>query len=299
MRPRDGTLLVAFLALYVRMAGSQLWSLLCFALHQMRSTRSPQDGLHHQQQVLLRNSTSQNQTLLELLKISWFWRKNAKQAPSRCLPLVFLAVMHSIFFALAGLFSSRVASVSDEVLVRSSYCGTFKFPNVDLSDFDEATFDLANAHEMNRRATSIWSSNYARQCYGKNRSPGCNLFARRQLRSMLDRNAKCPFVDEICMNAAESVARLDSGHIFSDLDLGINTRREDAVVYRTVLTCAPVAIGPFSSEPVNATGDELSGDSFYYYYFGDRVNATDRLSNWTYAYDDYGGRTTTEPYRIE
>ncbi|KAL9113386.1 MAG: hypothetical protein Q9227_002427 [Pyrenula ochraceoflavens] len=298
IHPREGTLLVAFLALFVRMAGSQLWSLICFALHQVRSSRVPQDGLHHQQQVLLRNSASQNRTLLELLRTSWSWRRNAKRALPRCLPLILLAVAHSAAFALAGLFSSRVATVLDEVLVRSEYCGYFKFPNQDLPDLEGASFDLANAATVNSRAISIWSSNYARECYVDQITPGCNIFARQQLLSSMDRSAKCPFAEKVCMDDQNGVVRLDSGPIYSDIHLGINTPRRDAVVYRTALTCAPIWATPFTSDIVGASGKDLPGDRFLYYYFGEQVNDTSSFANYTYEYDDYAARTNLLPYKL-
>ena len=38
---RDGAILVAFLALFVRFVGGHFWSILCFVLHQSRSSKEP------------------------------------------------------------------------------------------------------------------------------------------------------------------------------------------------------------------------------------------------------------------
>lgn len=297
--PRDGALLVSFLALYVRLVGNQLWSLLCFVIHQIRSTRKPKDGLHHQQQVLLRNSASQNHTLLELLKLSWFWKNSTNKVVQRCLPLATLAILHSCTFALAGLFAYRATfSTADEVLVRSPSCGSFKFPLVAFESWNEETFDLGNAAEINKRTTSMWSSNYARSCYVNGSTPGCNVFTGQIFGSDPDYSVKCPFADGVCVDDSEGVIRLDSGPIFSDSDLGINTRREDAIIYRRTMTCAPIHTRGFASDPMPGGKDDVPGDEFYYYYYGDSVLNHTITSNYTYAYDDYRGRTTDEPYKL-
>jgi hypothetical protein len=280
------------------MAGSQLWSFICFVLHQVRSTREPRDGLHHQQQILLRNSASQNSTLIELLKVGWFWKSHAKGGIWRSIPLIILAVTHTLAFALAGLFSSRVATTSDEVLVRSSYCGTFKFPDVELADYNESSWDSANAHEMNRRARAIWSTTYSRQCYVDSSATGCDIFVKQQIKSDVDRTVSCPFAEGVCRNPSEGVVRVDSGPVYSDTDLGINTHRRDALIYRRAMTCAPLDSYNFS-EWKNGTNEDLPGDKFKYYYYGGLLNETDYSHNYTYVYDQYGGQERLEAYQIE
>lgn len=47
---RNGSFLVAFLALYVSFVGGQFWTILKFLIHQWRAKRRPKDALHHQQQ---------------------------------------------------------------------------------------------------------------------------------------------------------------------------------------------------------------------------------------------------------
>lgn len=42
---RAGGLLTAFIATFVTICGAELWKLLCYVLHQLRSQKTPQDGL--------------------------------------------------------------------------------------------------------------------------------------------------------------------------------------------------------------------------------------------------------------
>lgn len=285
---------MSFLALYVRLAGSQLWGLLCFAIHQMRSTREARDGLHHQQQVLLRNSATQNHTLLELLKIGWSWKKNAYRGFWRCLPLAFLAVTHTCAFALAGLFAYRATfSTEDEVLARSRFCGDLQYS----SDWTEKDVNESYAIQSNRRWISTWSSNYARDCYAYDSPKDCNIFDTQKF-DMLSEHTKCPFSDGTCLDDATGVVRLDSGPIPSDTGLGINSLRGDVITYRKAMTCAPLATKGFVSGLMAGDEDSLKGDKFYYYYFGETVYNSVVTENYTYAYDSYRGKTTDQAYKL-
>lgn len=58
LNQQDGALLTAFLGIFVTTAGAACWKLMSFALHQHRSLSVSQDGIHHQQQVILRNTGS-------------------------------------------------------------------------------------------------------------------------------------------------------------------------------------------------------------------------------------------------
>ncbi|KAF8848253.1 hypothetical protein BDZ45DRAFT_549892, partial [Acephala macrosclerotiorum] len=71
---RDGVLLVAILALFVSLAGSQSWGFIYFIVHQMRTTAIPYDGIHYQRQAVLRNTSGVSAAVWQLGKISWAWR---------------------------------------------------------------------------------------------------------------------------------------------------------------------------------------------------------------------------------
>lgn len=97
---RDGDLLIAFLSMFVTVAGASCWKIMSFALHQHRSPRDPRDGIHHQQQAIFRNTGSPFSAALELAKLAWYWRKHALRPFLRTLPLVALALFNFVLFGM-------------------------------------------------------------------------------------------------------------------------------------------------------------------------------------------------------
>lgn len=232
---------------------------------------------------------------MELLKLSWFWKSKAKGGFWRSIPLIILGAFHMMAFALAGLFSSRLATTADDVLVRSPYCGTFKWPDLPFEDYNATTFDAANAAAITERTTVIWSSNYARECYTDSQTIGCDFFTKPQIESSYIQSVGCPFAEGLCLDPTDGVIRVDSGPIYSDYDLGINTRHEDAVVYRRAMTCAPIVTERFIT---NGTDPDLPDDQLVMYNYGRRVNETSITSDYTYSYDNYSSWEVWEPYRV-
>jgi hypothetical protein len=138
---RNGGLLISFLTMFVRVAGSCAWNIIRFILHQSRSTSEPRDGLYHQQQASLKNASSQSQTLLKFLTLSWSWRSIADKTARRSLPILLLVAFHLAMFTVAGLFTSRVAYSSSEALLRGGICGYFNVSATDLGDNSSAIED--------------------------------------------------------------------------------------------------------------------------------------------------------------
>lgn len=123
---RNGSLLTAFLAIFVAATGAAVWKILSFSIHQSRTSQDPRDGLHHQQQVILRNSGTPGAASWQLLQLSYVWGRLAKRPFWRSLPLALLAMANLIAFALAGVFSSEVTKAAgDAVLIRSDNCGNW------------------------------------------------------------------------------------------------------------------------------------------------------------------------------
>lgn len=72
----NGSLLIAFLALFVAASGKSFWRLLCFALHQATSApATPQDGFYHQRQAILRNSETAMQGGWEIFNSMIAWKR--------------------------------------------------------------------------------------------------------------------------------------------------------------------------------------------------------------------------------
>jgi len=127
---RDGGLPTAFLAIFISAAGAALWRILSYILHQVRASRELQDGLHHQQQNIFRNTSSPGGASVQFTQLIWYWWKFAKRPFRRSLPLAFFALLNLVVFAVAGVFSSQVTKAAgDETLVVSPNCGYWAADN--------------------------------------------------------------------------------------------------------------------------------------------------------------------------
>ncbi|KAI9812584.1 MAG: hypothetical protein M1827_004573 [Pycnora praestabilis] len=305
LNARDAAFLIAALALFVRMVGSRLWSILKFVVHQSRSSRHPRDGLHHQQQAVLRNTSSSISTIWQLLKTCFFWRSHARKPFLRSLPLILPALLHLIAFVVAGIFSSRVATTTGEVLIRGGQCGIWNDPNFDAYVNTETTVTARADYEANYRNDLSLSSNYVQSCYNTtsslaDSSTDCNVYAKTKISWSTVYNASCPFAPEMCAGPANGAIALDTGILDSDKDLGINAPPEDRVTYRRRMTCTPLITEGFTSDwedaNYNSSGRPDNGTTGFdipagvkYFYYGPQVdyfednNYTSWISNFSVA----------------
>lgn len=98
LNQQDGALLTAFLGIFVTTAGAACWKIMSFALHQHRSLRVSQDGIHHQQQAILRNTESPSKASVELAHVAWSWRVrvNAFSSEQASNHEIYLGSLHSL-----------------------------------------------------------------------------------------------------------------------------------------------------------------------------------------------------------
>lgn len=230
-----GNLLIAFTALFVTVVASRLWRICCLILHRCYSTATDRSAIHHQRQVMLRNSSAAESALFNILVLLWAWRKSEIRRIAGLIPLLIFSACYLAAFAAAGGFSSNISSsIGDEVLVNGQNCGT-----------------LARNHTVESHAlVNEWASvqlnsaaNYVQQCYHINQSnatTACNKFVRSSLPThVMNTTAECPFQHQICRKP-QSTLRLDSGYIDSHDDLGLNAPKHERFAYRYVLHCAPL-----------------------------------------------------------
>lgn len=125
---RDSGLLTAFIATFVTLVAAQLWKILAFAIHQSRCRMSPQDGLHHQQQVIFRNTAAPGSAAWTFLLQSWFWRRKAKRSAIRTLLWALFAFVYIVVFGLLAIFSSEISKAPGKKrLVNPTSCGDWYF----------------------------------------------------------------------------------------------------------------------------------------------------------------------------
>jgi hypothetical protein len=268
---RDGALLTAFLAIFVAFAGSRLWRIICFSIHTSCSQNHPRDGIYHQSQAVLRNAESAGAAAWTLMSIFLAWRKTNQRAWSRIVPVAVLSVVLLLAIAIAGIFSSRISNFAGtEVLIAGSSCAMIN--DSKFIDQESITTILAPY-----RARLLGDNvERAQVCYREDASPeGCPTYVKTSLSFAKVTNASCPFKGNICKSNSSNLI-VDTGHVDSNADLGINTPPNRRASYRKLTHCAPLKL-----EDRTLRSDNNPGVTGYYY----GKYLPDGEGNLTYQYD--------------
>jgi hypothetical protein len=282
---RNAAYLVAFLALYVSITGSQLWTILRYIFHQVGAQTRSRTGLKAQQQIVLRNISSALLAAFQFARLMWAWRGLGVHALRRSIYLVASALAVFLGFSAAVILSSRVTKAAgSNVLATSTNCGYWDFGN--LSNITQIY-----GAQLKYSKDTLAAADYARSCYGAasnvSNSQQCTSYVKQQIKWDVNPNASCPFVDNICVLNGTKSFQMDTGYINSHADLGINAIAENRILYRRITTCAPVHTAPFV-EIVNTTVDVPQYGSnipqlLENYYMGPYPG----LQNFTYQYNVY------------
>ena len=237
--------------------------------------------MHHQQQVVLRNSKTAGSAAWQITQIAWRWRKITNQSKLQSLSLILLAVSNMVLFGVAGVFSAEVTeAVGDETLIQSPNCG-FLLPDTnhpDLSSYEAVTG--ANAMLAN---DTLAASAYSRACYGNTLSGSqCLQYPKPKISSTNRTNAPCPFKGNICKDGVGGY-ELDTGFIDSLETLGINSKASDQLQYRKFTSCSILRTKEYSYEyNITDMGGEIQQMIGYNYEL-----STDDEYNYTYEYNKH------------
>ena len=98
LRPANATLLTNTLAIFVTMAGGQLWTITRFAVHQVRSARAKDSDYRRKHQVVLRNTTTDLGTAQFMINLAWATRRKGTGSQSFAIGIATLAVLHALLF---------------------------------------------------------------------------------------------------------------------------------------------------------------------------------------------------------
>ena len=276
---RDGGLLTAFLGIFVTVAGAACWTIQSFLIHQHRANRGPSNAIHHQQQVVLRNSNTAGSAAWQILQVAWYWRKVANESALQSLALVLLAVSNMVLFGIAGVFSAEVTKAAgNETLIYSPNCG-YLMPitnRTDLPSYDATTG--ANAMDAN---DTLAAAAYSRACYGKSAGGSqCHQYPKPNIPWTNQTNVPCPFKGNICKDDVGAF-EMDTGFIDSLATLGINSKASEAVQYRKVTSCSVLRTKEYAHE-FNLTDSQNEVEQFIGYQYG---AFTDDIDNYTYVYN--------------
>jgi len=275
----NGGLLIAFLAFFVALVGTRFWRLLCFGLHSLYSSPGPKDGVYHQRQAFLRNTSNPEAALWILTNMSFSWKQNAEQVWIRLFPCIGLAIVCLIGFTLAGGFSSQLASlgVHNDVLLSGLNCGML-FDDLNVTTNGDTTGTIA----IRRMGVA---EILARQCYTTSQVNNCGPYVKKQLEpAIVDINATCPFDEKICRNGFGNLF-IDTGLLDSNDDFGRNTPNNRRIQFRRTVHCAPLATEGYRSQVF----DGATNQSYTIYYYGPQRNVNDTITlNYTTKYLNEG-----------
>jgi hypothetical protein len=252
---QHGGLLAAFLALYVSFAGGMFWRMLSFVLHQTNAT-SPsktRDWIHHQRQVILRNSgTGSGGATLSLFKLSFALRGRARL---RCFLFALVALLTVALFSVAGIFTSTITKVpGNSTLVLGASCGGFKL--------NYATAGKDPNWLSKNLGDTVQAATYVRQCYQNSTSSlGCGTFVRPSIPFSIHKNAPCPFESSLCIIGDTAAFSMDTGRLDSHVYFGINAAPKNRILFRRKATCAPIHGKPFGVAQNGSLGEVLYIDA--------------------------------------
>lgn len=234
----NGNLLIAFTAFLVPFVATRLWRIVALVFHQLYSTPASRDAIHHQRQVILRNSGSAESGLWSFVELFWAWRSAGGRPWRRVVTIILFMVCFIGAFTVAGGFSSSIAYGSGEVLLKGDNC---------QAGTDSSTGDATAANAVR----SYWAlfindmANYAKNCYA-NQTAGimeCSRFVTRAVpTSVMDYNASCPFEQSVCRRASSNI-KFDTGHMNSNAVFGLNTRPGETLTLRYVLQVCRNSLG--------------------------------------------------------
>ncbi|KAI1270412.1 hypothetical protein F5Y18DRAFT_421905 [Xylariaceae sp. FL1019] len=255
---QNGALLIAFTGFLIPFVASRFWKLLCIALHSSYSTLEPRNAVHHQRQVILRNSSSPDSALVSCIQMVMAWRrhKRIKDIRSVRLVIIYAAATISIFSLAGGLSSQISTSAGHEVLLLGTDCG---LP-------DASAGSVSSYYSWGTNGLSD-VANYVQQCYSGNSSKTltCDRFISKTLPTTIaEYNSSCPF---------------QQGYIDSNLHLGLNLPLQQGFAYRRTLSCSPLITEGFSAK----TG---KGDTSYVQYNYGGFSLPSHNLNFTYEYED-------------
>ncbi|KAK5551959.1 hypothetical protein LTR46_010076 [Exophiala xenobiotica] len=331
LNPTHATILTNSLTLFVAIAGMQLWTIIRFVLHQMVTSSETMRTPHlNSEQVILRNASSDIATARHMLSLAWSSRRKSTGRRSlRSYAIGLLALIYSISFMTAGIFSNRAVSAASAnggsaVLSKSKRCGvwnqTYANTVVFGADFvNEDEFALYTQYAAKVAHDIQLSLEYAQECYLSQAStqilspvnqppPGnvsslCRTFKSPKL-TWKDGTGSCPFQPDMCQNKSEVIV-LETDYIDSHKDLGINARPRDRLGYQRRMKCAALAgtgnIQGWNGSLANSSAPRPDPATAFAYYGPSLYKDTDftySYTNFASFYNNFTAQVTL-PYQLD
>ncbi|KAE8349837.1 hypothetical protein BDV28DRAFT_52778 [Aspergillus coremiiformis] len=266
-------LLTAFLAIFVSFAGTMMWRIICFIIHQAWTTppSKKRDFVHYTRQVILRNSGSGAAAAWAFTSLAWTAGRKTPHALLRILPLVLIALLNVAVFGVSGVFTSYVTKVpGNTTIILGPRCGGYAVP----PDLGSTAIFLSKA-----LADTQVAATYANQCYLGHSSLACGTYVRQNLPFTTEQNVSCPFAKDLCQFNDHSAFAMDTGLLDSHDDFGMNAPPHNRIKYRRRTTCSPIYGGPFTT-----SRNDANRGLVIYVEAGSTPQLAATGNNWTFSY---------------
>lgn len=264
---RNGAVLIAFLAIVVQVLGGYFWAITSRIVFVLRSKHSGH-GLYHQQQAILRNTTSSASATWQFLRTGLTWRQSSSSVSIiHAIALAAVAATIGAGFTIAAIFSSWASQASSEVLLTPTLCGGFEFFGVqgytkNVTPLTTEQFDhiytMSNGYGTD---LALIAMSHARTCSDSKstRIQSCRPLVRKKPTFTSTMKTECPFGLDICDGMT---LELDSGPIDSLLDMGINSKPDKRITSRIVTQCSPLKTAGYRSDWINSTDPLIASLNF-------------------------------------
>ncbi|KAK4463684.1 hypothetical protein QBC42DRAFT_323869 [Cladorrhinum samala] len=241
---RKGALLISGLTIFITLVSGRFWAIVAFAVHQWRAADDERDGIHHQHQLVYRNSSSHLDTLWQILRISWAWRRRARLNLARTIIFLLPPVLCFAAFTAAGLFSTKVTTplyLATRVRVAPRNCGYLNWGSRENFGAD------GNLSEAGSRVYGKWyaqkimsARSYARSCYANETvsSQACSVLPVQQFLYSTSDAAPCPFAQKRCISGRDASFKMVTQWLDSHEHFGINSPKSERVSIRRSATCS-------------------------------------------------------------
>ncbi|KAF4556604.1 Hypothetical protein D9617_1g084820 [Elsinoe fawcettii] len=238
----EANYLLGAIALYVTFYSQDFWYGVRWALHTFRyRDPNPQHVIQHQLQVALRNSGNPGSYLYKCILIWWAWRKIVSaQALKRCGPEIFYSLVVFAGWIVAGVFIAVVLEeVPKDVLIYPDPSCGMEYRNWTLQPNEQLpwlTYREEVVENQMPRVDGCWFGNWTKAA--------CSFYPVPKF-ELESEHGDCPLTNHsLCTSTP---IEFHAGPIRSDHDLGIDTRPEEAVVYKRTSTCSTVDMENFAT----------------------------------------------------
>ncbi|KAI1624681.1 hypothetical protein EDD37DRAFT_627721 [Exophiala viscosa] len=330
LSPTHAIILTNSLALFVSITAIRLWDIIRYMLHQTGASHPPNKATPHlrSEQFILRNAGSSLATAGHMLSLACRSRRSTKRRSLRSYTIGLLALIYAALFMTAGVFSNRAISAASTnggsaVLARSKQCGVWNqtyFNIVNYEDWsDENEFGLYTQWQAKQAHDVQLSLEYAQECYlsqastqilapangpaPANASSLCHTFRSPKL-TWKNSTGSCPFEPRMCQNGSRVIV-LETDHIDSHADLGINAEPRDRLQYQRKTTCAVIngagLIRGWDGTIVNSSEPKPSSQSAAAFFGPSLYKDTDytyAVTNFASFYDNFTAQVTL-PYQLD